>query len=128
MEAVIGLTGIKVTAHIGVGEEERSELQTLEIDASLTVDIRDAVITDDIAAATDYVDVIKIIEEVAGSREYKLVETLAYQICREVVNDPKISAIRLKVIKHPALLQEKVESVSVEIGPLKSIEPELHSI
>ena len=120
MEAVIGLTGIKVKAHIGVGEDERSELQALEIDASLTTDIRDAVICDDIAEAADYVNIIKKIEEVTGAREYKLVETLAYEICREVLNDPQISAIRLKVIKHPALLQGKVESVSVEIGPLKS--------
>ena len=31
MEAVINLSGIKIKARIGVGADERSELQTLEL-------------------------------------------------------------------------------------------------
>ena len=118
MEAEINLSGIKVKARIGVGEEERASPQGLEIDASLKTGIREAVIYDDIKKAVDYVEVTEIIRAVAGAREYKLVETLAYEICRKVLTIPKISSVQLKIIKRPALLEGIVESVSVKMGPL----------
>jgi len=122
MEAEINLSGIKVKARIGVGEEERARPQGLEIDASFKTNIREAVIYDDIKEAVDYVEVTEIIQAVAGAREYKLVETLAYEICRKVLTIPEISSVQLKVIKRPALLDGKVESVSVKIGPMDSAE------
>jgi dihydroneopterin aldolase len=118
MEAVINLSGIKIKSRIGVGVEERSELQTLEIDACLTTNIREAIIYDDIAETVDYMEIIEKIQAVALDREYRLVETLAYEVCRDLLSNPKISAVRLKLTKHPALMEGKADSVSLELGPI----------
>lgn len=118
MEAVINLSGIKITARIGVATEERSELQTLEIDARLTTNIREAIIYDDIAETVDYMEIVEKIQAVALDREYRLVETLAYEVCRDLLSSPKISSVQLKLTKHPALLEGKADSVSLELGPM----------
>ncbi len=120
MEAVINLSGIKIKARIGVGADERSELQTLEIDAGLTTNIREAIIYDDIAETVDYMEIVEKIQAVALDREYRLVETLAYEVCRDLLSNTKITSVRLKLTKHPAILEGKADSVSLELGPMET--------
>jgi dihydroneopterin aldolase len=118
MKAVINLSGIKIKARIGVGVEERSEPQTLEIDAGLTTNIREAIIYDDITETVDYMEIVEKIQAIAMDREYRLIETLAYEVCLDLLSNPKITTVQLKLTKHPALLEGRADSVSLELGPM----------
>lgn len=50
----IELRGLRVTAHIGVSDAERSQAQPLEIDVDLHVDLRPAAASDDVTDTVDY--------------------------------------------------------------------------
>ena len=65
-------------------------------------------------------EIVEKIQAVALDREYRLVETLAYEVCRDLLSNPKITSVRLKLTKHPAILEGKADSVSLELGPMET--------
>jgi len=115
MEAEISLNRIGVRVRIGITEDERAEAQELEVDAVLRTDIRDAVIYDDLEEAVDYVEAVALIEAAAGAREYRLVETFSYELCRELLGIPKVISVRVRVTKRPGVLEDRAESVSLSL-------------
>ena len=118
MIAEIKVSGIKVNARIGVSEEERSQPQELVIDAVFTNDISKAARSGDISETVDYTQVAEIVSAAASSGEYKLLETLAHKICRQMLAISKIKTVRLKIVKRPEALKGVAENVSLQLGPL----------
>ena len=118
MNAEIKVSGIKVEARIGTTAEERSIPQLLEFEALFTTDIGEAAKSDDISKTVDYQVVAKAVRDRAASREYFLVETLAYDICRQLLGIPKIDSVSLKIIKRPEAFEGVAEEVSLQLGPL----------
>jgi len=119
MNAEIKLSGIKVASRIGVSKEERAIPQLLEIEALFTTDISEAAASDDISKTVDYQQVAKTISDLASLREYCLVETLATELCRQLLRLPRIDSVRLKIIKRPEALEGFADNVAIELGPLK---------
>ena len=122
IEALMSLSRVRVKARIGTEEQERASFQDLLVSARLKTDIRNAVIYDSLDESIDYMEVENRIREVAAAREYRLIENLAYEICREILTDPKVLSLKLKITKFPEALEGKAESVSITLGPLESAE------
>lgn len=77
----IRLKQLRVTAHIGVGDEERRRAQSLEVDLEL-VPVRgwDGALGDDVALTVDYYTVSEWVREETAARPRRLIETLALEL------------------------------------------------
>ena len=89
--------------------------QLCQADVSLWGDFEAAASTDSIDVAVDYGRVLDLVVEIAHCQEYHLLETLAYQIARRVLQSFPVSRVGVKVRKKPASLIEKIDFVEIEI-------------
>jgi len=71
--------------------------------------------SDDLNNALDYAQILEKIFDIANSREYALLETLAYSITRGVLQTFPVAKVSAKVRKYPASLAGKLDNVQVEI-------------
>ena len=73
------INGLRVGTRIGVPEEERAEVQQLEIDLRIGSATAFESMNDDIRRTIDYADVCRCVEELAAERPRALIETLAFE-------------------------------------------------
>jgi 7,8-dihydroneopterin aldolase/epimerase/oxygenase len=109
------VTGIKLQPRIGVTPGERRMPQPCQADITLFGDFEAAASTDSLDSAIDYSKVVNVVLETAHGKEYNLVETLAYQLARRVLQSFPAARVGVRVRKRPAALMEKIEFVEVEI-------------
>lgn len=74
MSVVIELAGLELEGRHGVFDEERAGLQPFVYDVELEVDEPHA---DGLEQTVDYREVVALIREVSGGRQFRLLETLA---------------------------------------------------
>src|ERR1019366_160810 len=86
MRDLIHLFEVRLQCHIGCSAEERVEAQELVADISVETDIRPAAQSDDITLTVNYVALADLMQEVAGAREYALVETLVESLAQRVLD------------------------------------------
>jgi dihydroneopterin aldolase len=111
----ITLAGIKLYPHIGTSAEEKSAEQECQADLTVWGDFEAAAATDELDQSIDYCQVLLSVQETAGAREYNLLETLAYKIVRNVLQDFPVSKARIKLRKRPAGLMDQIDFVEVEV-------------
>jgi dihydroneopterin aldolase len=78
------LNGLRVRARVGCQDSERAYPQMLKMDLRIHYDMRKAIASDSITDSVDYRQVAACIRELLGSREWKLIETLANDIGQAV--------------------------------------------
>ncbi len=92
---------IVFTAHCGVTEEERREGQRISVDLEIYIDLRRASSTDQLINTINYVEVGQKIVEVGQKGEYCLIETMAEEICREILHTFRVSEVAIRLRKYP---------------------------
>jgi dihydroneopterin aldolase len=112
----IEIAGLHTVAKIGVSVKEQKSPQPLVIDITLEADLSAAAESDHLSDTIDYVAIVQVVERISKAGPYSLIEALADKICREVLTDTRIEAMRIKVKKFPIDLKNKVESVAVELS------------
>lgn len=70
---------------------------------------------DSLESSVDYCRILSLVQQTAGSRPYNLLETLAYGIVRNVLQEFPVSRARVKLSKKPAVLLGEIDFVEVEI-------------
>ncbi len=99
MTDVIELRGLRLLCVIGVGDDERSRPQPLELDLDVARPFARAAADDDVAATTDYAAVVALVERVAAGR-FALLEALCDRVAREVLGlDPEIESVTVAARK-----------------------------
>jgi dihydroneopterin aldolase len=83
---VILLEGIEVPAALGVSKAERQMRRPVHIDLELGFDLSRSGRSDRLADTLDYGDIYRTVEEVAGTRENRLVEALAERIAAALLS------------------------------------------
>jgi dihydroneopterin aldolase len=116
------ISGIDCVAAIGVTPEERTMKQRLSVDIEVTTDIRRAASSDALSDALDYSTIVPVVVQLAASRDFHLIETIAEQIARLVLADFGGETVRVVVRKTP-VLSSPVHHVSVEITRAASEAP-----
>jgi len=111
----LALMGIKLRPRLGVTPGERRFPQACTADVILLGDFEAAAATDELAAALDYSRIVTRVIEVAHRREYNLLETLAYQLSRAVLEAFPAQRVVVKVRKQPATMLEKLDHIEVEV-------------
>jgi len=99
---------------IGVTAGERAVKQELSIDVEFPIDGR-AAGTDSIKYAVDYDTVARSVAEVCSSREFHLIETVAEEIAKRILEMFPVKEVRILVRKISPIAAPRVEYVSVEI-------------
>jgi dihydroneopterin aldolase len=95
----IRITGLRLTTHIGVPDEERAISQMLEADITLRVAGRFEAMNDDIAATIDYAAVAARLQALAAERPRRLIETLAAEMAACVIDEFKAAGVTIELRK-----------------------------
>lgn len=115
MSDTIHLRGITARGRHGVLEWERQLGQPFVVDADLTVDVRPAAASDDLALTVDYSKVAQAIVHHVESEVYQLIETLADRIAAELLTHPLVTAVTVTVHKPEAPVGVPFSDVAVRV-------------
>ncbi len=117
MQAVdsIILKGLEFMACHGVLPQEKSEPQPFLVDAQLYLDLRAAAASDDLDRGVDYSQVYRSIEAVVQGSTFNLIETLAENIARRILEEYPVEAAAITVKKPQAPMPGPFQYAGVHI-------------
>lgn len=95
----IQIIGIDLPVHIGVPDEERAALQTVQADVIMQAPCPFDELRDDITSTIDYQAVANRLRALAAERPRRLIETLASEIATCVLGEFGASAVTVEIRK-----------------------------
>ena len=121
MTTTIELRGLELHGHHGVEDEERRRGQRFLFDLWLEVP-EDAARTDRVEDAVDYREVVALVREISGRRQFHLLESLAAAVADAVAERWPVAHVRVRVRKPDVKLElpAAFAAVSVERGRSRS--------
>jgi dihydroneopterin aldolase len=108
----VELNGIEVFGFHGVLFEERRQGQRFLFDVTLEVDDL-AAITDRIADAVDYRDVVALVREISDRHRFNLLEALAQAVADALVGRFDVATARVRVQKPDVVLDPPASFAAV---------------
>jgi dihydroneopterin aldolase len=96
---VIAIDRLEVFCRVGVPADERRRPQRLLISVEMEMDVSRAAAADDLRFTIDYAAVSQRITQLAGEREWRLIETLAVAIAEDVLRAQPAEKVRVEVAK-----------------------------
>ena len=112
----IFITALTTEAVIGIYDWEREVKQRLEIDLEIWKDLRAAAVSDAIEDTLNYKAVAKRVLAFVEASNFKLVEALAGEIARIVLEEFKVACVRVTVHKPGAIRHSRDVGVVIERG------------
>ena len=112
----IFITALTAETVIGIYDWEREVKQRLEIDLEMWMDLRAAAASDAIEDTLNYKSVAKRVLAFVEASRYRLVEALAGEIARIVLEEFKVLRVRVTVHKPGAIRHSRDVGVIVERG------------
>ncbi len=98
-ERVIGIHGLEIHACVGVPDEERNAPQRLLLDLSFAGVDQPPALDDDITRTVDYYEVSRRVEQIAGEKPRRLIETMAEEIASRLLKEFRLRWIQITVRK-----------------------------
>ena len=112
----ISLTGISATGFHGVFPEERRDGQIFIVDLELSMDLKPAGESDDLAKTINYASVATIVVEEITGEPLSLIEALAHRVSNRVLSEfPQIESLLVTVHKPDAPVGINFKDISVTI-------------
>ena len=112
--SLIRIRDLKVFAHHGVFDEETVNGQNFYVSVDVYQNISSAATLDELLLTTDYSDVCKFIEKFMTENTYKLIETAAEELSKNLLlKFSLIDSVEVEIKKPDAPLGLPVEYVSV---------------
>jgi dihydroneopterin aldolase len=100
----------------GVGDEERSADQEIDVDVELEVDTTKAGASDDLADTVNYSRVFDACRDIVEGRSFKLLEAIAEAIAARVLTDfARVDAVTVRVRKPGVPIDGRLEYAGVSI-------------
>ena len=113
---VIRLRDITIFPRLGVAEIEKEWVQKITLDVELLVDLSRPAVTDDVAHTVDYEKVYCQILEIANTRKFHLIESLANEIAVSVLGVfAGVERVRVRVRKANLPFDANLNCVEVEL-------------
>ena len=110
----IFIKGLTVEAECGVYSFEKGKKRPLIIDIEVSVGSEIRSTSDDLAQTVDYDTLAAHIHEVANATHLHLIETFAEQVCEQVLGDPRIQTVRLRIEKPGSVPGAVCSGVEIE--------------
>jgi dihydroneopterin aldolase len=98
MDQII-LADLEVRYRVGVTEAERAQPQRLLLTVEMSHDLRRAVVSDDLTDTIDYAELSRRLLQWGNAREWRLIETLATDIARLVLDEFRPQTVTVSVKK-----------------------------
>lgn len=95
------IEGMELFAHHGNTDAERKQGVHLTVDVDITVDLRPAALSDDLADTVDYEACVNRVREVVDSARHHLLETVAHDIAVAMLKSRLARAVTVTVSKRP---------------------------
>ncbi|MCX8095814.1 MAG: dihydroneopterin aldolase [Caldisericia bacterium] len=108
----IYLKGMEFYAYHGAIKEENLLGQRFVVDLEIESDIPEL---DDLKNTVDYTDIYKKTKDIVENFKFKLIETLAKEIGKKLLEDKRIKTITVRVEKISPPIKGILEKVGVEV-------------
>ncbi len=108
--------GIQFYGHHGIREVERKLGHRLEVDVELSMDLRPAASSDDLAATADYEKVYHLVVEIGTGTSYNLIEALAERIAGALLERFPAQEVFVRVKNYSPPFEGNLEFVGVEVS------------
>lgn len=111
----ITLFNMKFLGFHGCEDLEKRNGQIFEVDAEIVTDLKTAGRTDGLNDAVNYVDIFEKIKHVLEKERYDLLERVAQRVADRVLEDPRVTAVTVRIRKPCVALSGMLDWVQVEI-------------
>ena len=115
MSDTIRLTGLRVRGFHGVLPEERRAGQEFVVDVALSLDLRRAALSDDVADTVHYGELAEQLAAVVAGEPVDLLETLATRLAEVCLQDGRVTGAEVTVHKPAAPIPLVFDDVSVTV-------------
>lgn len=112
MPDIIEIRRLRISTHIGVPDEERATAQILLVSLRMTPSQGFDGLDDEISRTINYYEVALEIEALAAARPRRLIETLATDIARHLLESHPLCHVAVTIEKH---ILPNTECVAVHI-------------
>ena len=99
---ILELNGIDVDCIIGDRVEERTRVQRLRVDVRLEI-VDAAAVSDELADTVDYAALTEKVRAALVAARCRMIERAAKVVCDLCLEDPKVSAATVRVVKAGAV-------------------------
>lgn len=110
----IYIEGLALRCVVGVFPEERREVQEVLIGIVLDTDLAAAGASDDLTDTIDYGELKRRIRSFVEQSRFHLIEALAEGVAAICLEEPRVSAARVRVDKPGALRFARTVAVEIE--------------
>ena len=90
---------LEASVRLGVHEWEQAAPQPVWMDLELAIDASRAAAHDDVREAVDYARLVAAVRERAQATPYRLLETMAEAVAREILREFGVSQVRVRIKK-----------------------------
>ncbi len=111
----IRLTGIRSYGYTGYLAEEQVLGQWFEVDVTLWLDLSIAGKSDRITDTIDYRSIITSVQQLIKTSKFALVEKLATEIARSILDVGGISQVRVRLSKPGAPIPDFGGTITIEL-------------
>ena len=108
------IEALEIECVIGIYEWERKIRQPIVLDIEMAFDNRRPAASDDIADTLDYKAISKRLIQFVGESSFGLVEALAENCCRILIDEFGVAQLKLKLSKVGAVRGAKAVGVMLE--------------
>jgi dihydroneopterin aldolase len=112
---IIKLSNIVFYAHHGYYEAERELGQRFELDIEVECDLIPASKTDELGDTIDYRKVYSLAKDTFENYKFKLLETVAEKIAKQILRSFNINAVLIRVRKPHVPLKGFLDHIEIEI-------------
>lgn len=111
----IAIRGLRVFAHHGVLDSERTGGQNFLIDVTVHLDTREAAAADDLTRTLDYGDLALAVHQRVSGECWNLIERVAQRVAELALENPAAERVEVTVRKPEAPIPLQFDEVSVSI-------------
>ena len=107
--------GLRVSAHVGVSEKERSRPQVLLVAVEAWRNLSRAANNDQLADTIDYGVLVQDLTGLVATTEARLLERVAGLVCDHVLSLPEVSKVVVEIAKESPPVDEQLDYLAVRI-------------
>ena len=107
--------GLRVSAHVGVSEKERSRPQVLLVAVEAWRNLSRAANNDQLADTIDYGVLVQDLTGLVAAIEARLLERVAGLVCDHVLSLPEVSKVVVEIAKESPPVDEQLDYLAVRI-------------
>ena len=112
---IIKILNLRLLAKHGVYDFEKEKEGLFEIDIYMYLDLKNAMISDDLKDSVDYSKVVDLVREIFSENDCNLIEFVAGKICKGILEKYPIQKVVIKIRKPHAPINADLDTVEVEI-------------